>query len=100
MANKLKINMDQLESTIKTYEKSHQQFEQLVKDLNKSVDNLKNTGWKSSASTAFFNTFDDTWKKNIEKHILIIGHLQDCLENAQREYEEIYNRIPSLKNSL
>lgn len=100
MANKLKISIEQLESTINTYEKSCQQLEQMVKVLTKSVDNLKNTGWKSSASEAFFNAFDETWKKNIEKHILVIGHLKDCLKNAQAEYEEIYDRIPTLKNAL
>ncbi|HHW47062.1 MAG TPA: WXG100 family type VII secretion target [Clostridiaceae bacterium] len=100
MANKLKIDFDQLNDTIKDYEKSIDEFETLVNTLTASVDALKNSGWKSAASDAFFKTFDETWKKNIEMHIKILIHLKECLNYAKTEYETLYNSIPSIGNSL
>lgn len=100
MAKRLKIDLDQLNTTITNYDASINDFEMLIKSLDNSVDALKNSGWKSAASDAYFKTFDETWKKNMEAHILIVKHLRDCLIEAKREYESIYNSIPSLGKML
>ena len=100
MADKLKIDISQLETTIKDYEKSIEDFENLIATLESSVDALKNSGWKSAASDEFFKTFDEKWKKNIDMHIKVIEHLKECLKYARTEYETLYNSIPSIGDSL
>ncbi len=100
MANKLKVDLDMLANTAAAYKNSYDQLSQLVSSLDISVDNLRNSGWKSAASTKFFETFDETWKKNIKTHMLIINHLNDCLNEAQREYVNIYDKIPELGRTL
>lgn len=100
MAKKLKVDLEQLSETITMYDKSYNDFESLIKTLSASVDALQNTGWKSAASEAFFSTFDETWKKNMEMHLKIIKHLKECLVNAKNEYEALYESIPSIGNTL
>jgi len=100
MAKNLKVDLDQLNETITAYEKSYNDFESLIQTLSASVEALKNTGWKSAASEAFFLTYDETWKTNMQMHLKIIKHLKECLINAKNEYEALYESIPSIGNSL
>jgi len=100
MAKKLKIDLDQLNETITEYEKSYNDFESLISTLSASVAALQNTGWKSAASEAFFQTYEETWKTNMQMHLKIINHLKECLINAKNEYEALYESIPSISNSL
>ena len=100
MTRRLRIDLEQLNATIAKYDQSTSEFENIIKTLDISVDALRSSGWKSGASDAYFKNFDETWKKNMEMHISIINHLTDCLREAKREYESIYNSIPTLKNQL
>lgn len=100
MAKKLKVDLDQLNETITMYDKSYNDFKSLIKTLSNSVAALQNTGWKSAASEAFFRTYDETWKINMETHLKIINHLKECLIEAKNDYEALYESIPSIGNSL
>lgn len=100
MANKLKIDLLELNSTISNYKKGINDFEIMKKNLESAVDLLKNSGWNSAASNKYFESFDETWKKNMETHILILNYLKECLEEAQKEYDAVYNSIPNLGGVL
>ena len=100
MAKKLKVDLEQLSETITMYDKSYNDFESLIKTLSASVDALQNTGWKSAASEAFFQTYEETWKTNMQMHLKIIKHLKECLINAKNEYEALYESISSIGNTL
>lgn len=100
MAKRLKVDFNDLQSSIKTYNRTKEDFETVLKNLSQSIDNLKSTGWKSGASDAFFKTFDENWKKNMELHIRIVEHLLECLENANKEYTTVHENIKTLGNDL
>lgn len=100
MANKLTIDFDALDSTIKSYEEASKSFEDMILKLDKTIDELKNSEWKSSAATAFFESYDGNWRVNMEKHILIINHLRECLEKARSDYRELEEEATELESVL
>lgn len=89
MANQLKIDFEALDNAITNYESAVQDFRCLISSLDKTIDTLRNSGWKSSAATKFFETYDGNWRVNMEKHILVIEHLKVCLEHARTNYEKL-----------
>lgn len=100
MAKKLKVNFTELSSTIVNYERAINEFESMKKGLEGSINILRNSKWDSLASKTYFESFDNTFSKNMDMHINIIKHLKQCLEEAQKEYREIYETIPTLERYL
>ena len=97
---KIKINLDKLSTAINNYNEIITDFEDAVKNTEKAISSLKTSGWKSGASTAYFLTYEDTWKKNMNKRIKIIKHLRDCLKKAQTEYTAVYDEMLELDSVL
>ena len=100
MPNKLKIDLEQLDSSIETYVSSIEEFETMIKTIDTSLDNLKNSGWKSGAKDAFFTQYDDKWKQNMQTHITVLTHLKDCLIKARSEFVGVVDEIPAIGNVL
>ena len=100
MARRLKIDLDQLDTSINNYDNSINDFEALIKMIDGSLDNLKNSGWKSPAKDAFFSQYDDKWKQNMQTHISVLKHLKECLVNTKSDYIGIINEIPSISSAL
>lgn len=98
--SKITIDLDKLSSAIAEYDDIITNFEQAVRDSERAINSLKNSGWKSGASTAYFLTYEDTWKKNMQKRIKIIKHLRDCLKKAYTEYTDIYEEMQQLDSAL
>lgn len=98
--NDIKIDLGKLSSAISSYETIISDFEQAVKDTEDAIKSLKTSGWKSGASTQYFLTYENTWKKNMKKRIKIIKHLKKCLEKAKSEYQDIYDEMTKLDNAL
>lgn len=97
---KLVVDLEQLQQTINDYKKSIEEFTKMKGDLEKAIEDLKSSGWVSGASTAYFETYEDTWKSNMEMHMKILGHLEDCLVKAKADYDELYVLVPSLGDDL
>ena len=97
---KLEIDITQLDSTIKVYQTEITNFENMEKELEKAINTLKVSGWMSGASTQYFTKYDTSWKKNMERHILIIKHLHSCLDNAKKEYEALYLKVHTLGDNI
>jgi WXG100 family type VII secretion target len=93
---KLKIDLNQLQQTIKDYQKSIDDFTQMKDNLDHAIEELQTSGWVSGASTQYFSTYKETWKKNMDMHIKILTHLEDCLIKAKADYDELYAEIPNL----
>ncbi len=98
--NDIKIDLDKLSNAISSYSTIISDFEQAVKDTEDAIKSLKTSGWKSGASTQYFLTYENTWKKNMNKRIKIIKHLKQCLEKAKKEYQDVYDEMTKLDSAL
>lgn len=94
------IDLGKLTNAISNYEIIISDFEQAVKETEEAIKTLKSSGWKSSASTQYFLTYENTWKKNMKKRIEVIKHLKKCLEKAKNEYQGIYDEMNQLDSAL
>ena len=100
MAKKLQVDFDQLSSTIANYNRSIEGFENMKRNLRNTTGQLKDSGWKSAASTAFFQSIDETWEKNMQSHIEVLKHLKECLDLAKSDYTGLANSIPDIGKVL
>ena len=100
MAKFLCVDFDALNETIDLYESSLDDFKSMISKLDKVIGTLKSSEWKSDAATAFFNSYDENWKQNMQKHILIIEHLKECLEEARKEYDSLADDAQDLELAL
>lgn len=96
----ISIDLDKLASAISSYDDIISEFEDALKSTEKAINSLKTCGWKSNASSAYFMTYDDAWKKNMNKRLKIIKHLRDCLMKAQTEYTAVYEEMENLDKPL
>jgi WXG100 family type VII secretion target len=97
---KFRVNTDTLQETIDTYQTVISDIEQAIKDAQEAIDVLKNSGWKSNASKAFFENFDSSWKTNVNNRVKVIKHLKSCLQDAKTDYEELCSEASRLGNSI
>lgn len=100
MSNVIKINITQLEQTIRDYQSAIDDMQTCYDNLVNAMTYLKNSGWKSGASTAYFDAFDNTWKKNMKGYIKIMKFLKGCLENAKTEYDNLHDEAVKIGSSL
>lgn len=45
----------------------------------------------ANGADAFFENYDDSWKKDFDKHISYLKHLRDCLATAKTAFHERYD---------
>ena len=100
MAKKIYMNLDNLSAAVSEYDDIITEFDEAMKNAEKAIKALKSSGWKSSASTAYFLTYEDTWKQNMDKRLKIIKHLKACLKKAQTEYTNVYEEMEQLDSVL
>lgn len=97
---RISIDLDKLNKAIQEYANIINDFKTAIKQTEQAIDILKNTDWKSGASTAYFMQYEDTWKKNMETRIKILEHLLKCMIFAKLEYESIYEWQEALDKEL
>lgn len=100
MAKQLKVDFDVFDQSINEYQRAIDLFEEMLGELNKSIDDLRSSGWISAASEAFFETFDNKWKSNMELHIKVLNHFKECLESARSDYRELDELAQAIVNVL
>lgn len=91
MAKEVKVNLDVLDNAKKVYDVSIETLENTVKTLSASIEELRTKAWKTNGADAFFENYDDSWKKDFNKHISYLKHLRDCLASAQAAFHERYD---------
>ncbi len=97
---KLKVDIDVLQTTINTYNTEITNFHAAKATIKRSLSSLKASGWNSGASKAWFALLDDEWLKNIDFQIRVFSRLRDNLIIAKDEYNDVYEELENLKNSL
>lgn len=100
MARKINVDLEELEKAVVAYETIIDLFEDSIKDTEKAIQSLKNSGWKSGASAAYFMTYNDKWKKNMQQRLNIIKHLKNCLVTAEINYSNLYEAMRELPDAL
>ena len=97
---KLKVDIDVLENTIKTYDTETSNLQHAREAIKRSLAMLKSSGWNSNASKAWFSLLDDEWIKNVDYQIRVLDRLKGNLVTARDEYVSVYNEQEALKNYL
>lgn len=92
MAKEVKVNLDALAEAKSVYDESITTLEDAVRTLSESIDELKTKAWKTNGADAFFNNYDDSWKKDINAHISYLKHLRDCLQKAKDTFHSEYDK--------
>ena len=97
---KLKVDIDVLENTIKTYDTEISKLQHAREAIKRSLAMQKSSGWNSNASKAWFSLLDDEWIKNVDYQIRVLDRLKGNLVTARDEYVSVYNEQEALKNYL
>lgn len=97
---RLKVDTDVMQSTITTYTSAIEDIENAIKDAQNAIDVLRNSGWKTNASKAFFRNFDHSWKNNVNNRVKVMKHLNECLQQAKADYETLYQEASQLGKSI
>ena len=96
----LRIDLTQLQTTIQTYQTSITELRTASQNLDAAINILRNSDWKSGASTQYFAKYDDSWKQNMDRQLKILEHLKDCLDEAKTEYQGLYNQVHTLGQNI
>ena len=85
----LSIDLEELQSTYNLINSKYTEFNNIFARLNQSIDSLKNSDWKSSASEEFFANYDDYWKKDIELYLGLLEQMSNELAYINTNYNEL-----------
>lgn len=94
------IELQQVEQSINDYKKSIDDFTNMANSLVPIINELRTSGWVSNAGNAYFEKYNDSWKKNFDMHIKILTFLKECLIEAKRDYEQLYEQSKQLANDI
>lgn len=98
--DKLRIDFDQLDSSISVYTSSVTELEEAFQRADQAIDCLKSSEWESDASEEFFRQYDDSWKENMQRQMDLITHLEEALQYAKGEYETLHEKFKKVGNCL
>ena len=96
----IRVDLTQLGDTIKVYSTAITEIQTAFDDLDSAINTLKSTDWKSGASKQYFATYDDSWKQHMKRQEAILEHLKNCLEEAKKEYENVYGKVHTLGQNI
>lgn len=63
MANKLRVNPDELRDGANKYGELDTKLANTISKIDEAINILKDSDWKSGASSAYFSKYDTQWKK-------------------------------------
>ena len=97
MSKNLVFDTDALQTAASNLDKDKTDMDNLKKNLNFAVENLRKIGWKTDAGTKFFEKFDNTWEKNLTNYIAVLEHMRANTIYAKTEYEKIVEEANAIK---
>ena len=96
MANKLEIDLDTLERTSQLYCDKYTELDTAFTNLKNAIDNLRNTDWKSAASTQYFSNYDSSWVPDMQRQVEIVEEVRDLLKDAVDTYADIESELSNI----
>ncbi len=96
MANKLEIDLDTLEKTYQLYCDKYTELDTAFTNLKNAIDTLRNTDWKSAASTQYFSNYDSSWIPDMQRQVEIVEEVRDLLKDAVDTYADIESELSNI----
>lgn len=95
-----KVDTDQLNTAISKYNTEINNLKVVIKKIQDSMDNLKESGWDSNASKQYFKVYEDTWLINLKLYIRVLEQLKEDLEIAKEEYSKLEQAFNDYNNCI
>ena len=92
----LKYDTEELRNSAKRYRETAEKLTQVKKELKKSISDLKNVYWKSTAGTAFQDMYEETWAVNVEKYAAVMKEMAGQLDKAAADYDDVTNKLKNI----
>ena len=100
MSNQLRVDFDAMEETIRVYGAQVTQFREAKDSVQKALDDLKASGWDSTASNKWYSMLDESWIQSIRDHMRVIGEMKVELGEARDAYEALLEERRQLAKKL
>lgn len=62
---------------------------EMATDLDDCLRTLTKSGWQTPAGTAFYEMTDTNWKENIDKYADLLDTLNEILQDAAAQYNDL-----------
>jgi WXG100 family type VII secretion target len=85
----LAFDTDALRQYGKRYGSIAEDLRNMSERLDTLLTELKEAGWTTPAGTAFHEMVNSNWGENIEKYAQLLDTLQNILESAASEYDNL-----------
>ncbi len=83
------FDTERLADAGKRYGQAAGKLRAMASGLDELLNDLSSSGWTSPAGMAFCEMADTNWKENIEKYASLLESLDEILDEAAKEYEDL-----------
>lgn len=88
MMDKIEIDISKIRDTVTLYKSCRTELEEMLKDLNTSIENLK-ANWEGEAQKSFFENHFPTFSDSVAKHIKMIAFLEGELQSTANDFQDL-----------
>lgn len=78
-----------LRQAAKNYGRVADTLRKMSSELNMQIMQLKDSGWTTSAGTAFYEMTQTNWEENIKKYASLLDTLEQILTDAASDYDSL-----------
>lgn len=92
----LRFDIEAFQRAMAEYKDLIDKMTEIKDTLERQLEDLESTSWKSQAGEKFQRHYEKTWKKNVETYTDLLTHLTDTLGVVKGKYESLYGRAREL----
>jgi len=92
-----RIDTEAFHKAIEEYKIQLSNLNTIKTNISSNLKVLKESGWNSRAGEACMKKFDDKWAKEIDKYINLVDFLDEVLQGAQPEFENLIDEANKLQ---
>lgn len=93
----LKYDTETMRDVASEYREIAERMGKLEVILKRSIEDLKNTHWKSDAGRGFQNMYEEGWVSNVDKYILVLNEMARQLDHAANEYDTVTDKLTGIE---
>lgn len=91
MPNKLTVSTDNLHDAARNFYEAEADLQNAIQSLESAINRLRESDWKSNASSVYFRNYENKWKKNLSNCLEMMRFMREALESSARDYEQLSN---------